>query len=75
MWGEVHFTVLFVVHSIPEVIHCGSRILILSPYPDQVRAELPSLARDDDGPERFKALKTEIHGMLFARAVEETHAD
>jgi NitT/TauT family transport system ATP-binding protein len=40
-----------------------------------VRAELPSLARGDDDPERFKALEAEIHDMLFARTVEETHAD
>ena len=75
LWDETRFTVLFVTHSIPEAIRCGSRILILSPHPGQVRAELPSLARGDDDPERFKALEAEIHDMLFARAVEETHAD
>lgn len=75
LWDETRFTVLFVTHSIPEAIRCGSRILILSPHPGQVRAELPSLARGDDDPERFKALEAEIHNMLFDRAVEETHAD
>ncbi|MDV6320954.1 ABC transporter ATP-binding protein, partial [Chromohalobacter sp. HP20-39] len=44
LWDETRFTVLFVTHSIPEAIRCGSRILILSPHPGQVRAELPSLA-------------------------------
>ena len=75
LWDETRFTVLFVTHSIPEAIRCGSRILILSPHPGQVRAELPSLARGDDDPERFKALEAEIHDMLFARTAEETHAD
>ncbi len=75
LWDETRFTVLFVTHSIPEAIRCGSRILILSPHPGQVRAELPSLARCDDDPERFKALEAEIHDMLFAHAVEATHAD
>ena len=38
LWDETRFTVLFVTHSIPEAIRCGSRILILSPHPGQVRA-------------------------------------
>ena len=35
---------LFVTHSIPEAIRIGSRILLLSPHPGQVKAELNSAA-------------------------------
>jgi NitT/TauT family transport system ATP-binding protein len=37
---ESKFTVLFVTHSIPEAIRIGTRILLLSPHPGRVKAEL-----------------------------------
>src|ERR1700761_2415 len=40
LWDEIRFTVLFVTHSIPEAIKLGSRILLLSPHPGEVKAEL-----------------------------------
>src|SRR5690606_29169996 len=40
LWEETKFTVLFVTHSIPEAVRIGSRILLLSPHPGQVKAEL-----------------------------------
>src|SRR6201994_4369200 len=43
LWEETRFTVLFVTHSIPEAIKIGTRILLLSPHPGQVKAELNSL--------------------------------
>src|SRR5580704_13080096 len=45
LWDDTHFTVLFVTHSIPEAIRIGSRILLLSPHPGQVKAEINSLSR------------------------------
>jgi len=74
LWDDTRFTVLFVTHSIPEAIKIGSRILLLSPHPGQVKAELNSLPRDtvDAGSERAKALETKIHSMLFADEVEAT---
>ena len=42
LWEETKFTVLFVTHSIPEAIRVGSRILLLSPHPGQVKAEINS---------------------------------
>jgi NitT/TauT family transport system ATP-binding protein len=70
LWDDTRFTVLFVTHSIPEAIKCGSRILLLSPHPGQVKAELASAPRDAD-PATAKALETQIHDMLFADEVEE----
>lgn len=71
LWDDTHFTVLFVTHSIPEAIKCGSRILLLSPHPGQVKAELNSVARHEADAEAVKALETRIHNMLFADEIEE----
>jgi NitT/TauT family transport system ATP-binding protein len=61
--------VLFVTHSIPEAVRVGNRILLLSPHPGQVKAELDSLPRTADAAE-VNALEQRIHAMLFADAVE-----
>ena len=49
LWEDTHFTVLFVTHSIPEAVMIGNRILLLSPHPGQVKAELNSDGNDDVG--------------------------
>ena len=71
LWDDTQFTMLFVTHSIPEAITVGSRILLLTPRPGQVKAELNSVPRDDTDLERHKALEDRIHRMLFADQVEE----
>jgi NitT/TauT family transport system ATP-binding protein len=71
LWDDTHFTVLFVTHSIAEAIKCGSRILLLSPHPGQVKAELASTPRDCVDPRAAKDLEHEIHKMLFADTIEE----
>lgn len=72
LWDDTHFTVIFVTHSIPEAIKCGSRILLLSPHPGQVKAELASVPRNPPDPDAAKALENRIHDMLFVDEVEET---
>src|SRR4051794_26507103 len=74
LWDETHFTVLFVTHSIAEAITIGNRILLLSPHPGQVKAELESVPRGAAGTEAAKALENRIHDMLFIDAVEEEQA-
>ncbi len=71
LWDDTHFTVLFVTHSIPEAVKIGSRILLLSPHPGQVKAELNSLPRGIADPDRALELERRIHDMLFVDAVEE----
>lgn len=71
LWDDTHFTVLFVTHSIPEAIKCGSRILLLSPHPGQVKAELASVPRDGNDAQAAKVLESQIHNMLFADEIEE----
>jgi NitT/TauT family transport system ATP-binding protein len=65
LWDDTRFTVLFVTHSIPEAVLLGNRILLLSPSPGQVKAELNSSGRDEKGPDGA-SLSQRIHRMLFA---------
>jgi NitT/TauT family transport system ATP-binding protein len=68
LWDQLHFTMLFVTHSIEEAILVGSRILVLSPHPGRVRAVLDSskLNFDNiDSPE-FGAMSKRIHHLLFS---------
>ena len=71
LWDETRFTVLFVTHSIPEAIKLGSRILLLSPHPGQVKAEINSVPRGQESSNEAAALGREIHDMLFADQIEE----
>ena len=66
LWEDVRFTLVFVTHSIEEAVVIGSRIVVLSPHPGQVRAELNSgfVQSDRDAP-RFQRLTTRISHMLF----------
>lgn len=40
LWEQERFTLLFVTHSIEEALIVGHRVLVLSPHPGRVRAEL-----------------------------------
>jgi NitT/TauT family transport system ATP-binding protein len=73
LWDDTRFTVLFVTHSIPEAVTIGNRILLLSPHPGQVKAELNSLPPGDGNPAACKALEDRIHRMLFTDEIEEAH--
>jgi NitT/TauT family transport system ATP-binding protein len=76
LWDDTQFTVLFVTHSIEEAIKIGNQILLLSPHPGQVRAELSSVARDCLLTDEARELESRIHNMLFApeTVAEVSHA-
>jgi NitT/TauT family transport system ATP-binding protein len=65
LWEGTRFTVLFVTHSIPEAVRIGSRILLLSPHPGQVKAELNSTGQGDGG-----LLSQRIEKLLFGEQIE-----
>jgi NitT/TauT family transport system ATP-binding protein len=67
LWEEVRFTLLFVTHSIEEALIVGNRILLLSPHPGQVRAELNShqFGLHSAGSDEFQAATKRIHRLLF----------
>ncbi len=66
LWDDVRFTLVFVTHSIEEAVVLGSRIVVLSPHPGQVRAELngtpPGGGREGPEPQRLTA---RISRLLF----------
>jgi NitT/TauT family transport system ATP-binding protein len=70
LWEEINFTMLFVTHSIEEALVVGNRILLLSPHPGRVRAELNSHQFDlhSAGGAEFQAASQRIHGLLFGPA-------
>jgi NitT/TauT family transport system ATP-binding protein len=73
LWDQLRFTVLFVTHSIEEAIIVGSRILVLSPHPGRVRAELDAerFRLPDIDQLGFGALSKRIHRLLFEEQAEE----
>ena len=70
LWEDTKFTVLFVTHSISEAVLLSSRILLLTPHPGQVKAELNSNGNDEIEPLTGRKLSDTIHDLLFANQVE-----
>ena len=71
LWDEIGFTMLFVTHSIEEALVVGNRILLLSPHPGRVRAELNShqFSLASAGSQEFQAATQRIHELLFGQAL------
>ena len=67
LWEQVRFTLLFVTHSIDEALVVGSRVLLLSPHPGQVRAELNAHQFDagSGASVAFQQASAHIHHLLF----------
>ena len=72
LWEDTKFTVLFVTHSIHEAVRIGSRILLLSAHPGQVRAELNCHGADTPGP-TGQPLAKEIEKLLFHESEKISH--
>jgi NitT/TauT family transport system ATP-binding protein len=66
LWDGTRFTVLFVTHSIAEAIRIGSRILLLSPHPGRVRAEIEDVATIGGDSLRAGGLEKVIDDLLFS---------
>ena len=77
LWQEVRFTLLFVTHSIEEALVVGNRILLLSPHPGRVRAEVNSHQFDlgSLGGVAFQQTAQRIHGLLFDEPVDQALFD
>ncbi|WP_426153159.1 ABC transporter ATP-binding protein [Pseudomonas sp. DC3000-4b1] len=70
LWEQSPFTLMFVTHSIDEAIVLGTRVLVLTPHPGQVRAELDCSAFSfaDQGTPAFSHLQQRISHMLFGHS-------
>jgi NitT/TauT family transport system ATP-binding protein len=66
LWSDTRFTVLFVTHSIAEAIRIGSRILLLSPHPGRVKAEIEDVDSVSGDSRRAAALEKQIDDLLFS---------
>lgn len=67
LWEDIRFTLVFVTHSIEEAVIVGSRIVVLSPHPGQVRAEIncAHLGHDSRDTVEFGQVTARISRMLF----------
>jgi NitT/TauT family transport system ATP-binding protein len=76
LWDDVRFTLLFVTHSIEEALIVGNRILLLSPHPGRVRAELNShqYSHESAGRDEFRDSVAHIHRLLFEEPIETPEA-
>ncbi|MFZ4874895.1 ABC transporter ATP-binding protein [Janthinobacterium sp. Mn2066] len=76
LWEELRFTLVFVTHSIEEALVVGNRILLLSPHPGRVRAELNShqFGLHSAGSVEFQVASSRIHGLLFDEGETVTEA-
>ncbi|WBS02507.1 ABC transporter ATP-binding protein [Pseudoduganella sp. SL102] len=77
LWEESPFTLLFVTHSIEEALVVGNRILLLSPHPGRVRAELNShqFGLHSGGSADFQHAAQRIHHLLFGAAPQAEPAE
>ena len=57
---------LFRSHSIAEAIKIGNRILLLSPHPGRVKAEIVDVDRVSGTDGSAAKLEKQIHDLLFA---------
>lgn len=65
LWEQTRFTVLFVTHSIAEAIRIGNRILLLSPHPGRVKAEVEDVESANGIEGGAARLERQIHDLLF----------
>jgi NitT/TauT family transport system ATP-binding protein len=72
LWQDTKFTVLFVTHSIAEAIRIGNRILLLSPHPGRVKAEVDDVETANAIQGGATKLEAQIHDLLFMEEESET---
>src|SRR5947207_6288616 len=69
LWEETKFTVLFVTHSIAEAIKIGNRILLLSPHPGRVKAEIVNVDQVSGADGSAAKLESKITIFCFRETV------
>jgi NitT/TauT family transport system ATP-binding protein len=65
LWAVTRFTGLVVTPSLAGAIRIGNRILLLSPHPGQVKAEVRDVEAVGDDAAAAAQLEQEIHDLLF----------
>jgi NitT/TauT family transport system ATP-binding protein len=75
LWHEFHMTIVFVTHDVDEAVFLSDRVVVLSPRPGTVKAELPiELPRprhvDLLTSPAFMELKREALGLLLGSSLK-----
>ncbi len=72
LWSDSRFTMIFVTHSIDEAILLGTRIVLLSPHPGQIKAELnvDLEVLQQSGAVQYRELHQRIQRLLFQDAID-----
>ena len=70
LWQDTQFTIVFVTHSIGEAIKVGTRILLLSPHPGRVKAEVAEHRRRCRGCRADGCCPRAFTTTLFAEPAE-----
>ncbi|MDR2054306.1 MAG: ABC transporter ATP-binding protein [Desulfovibrio sp.] len=70
LWEENRRTLIFVTHSIEEALILGTRIILFSSHPGQVRAEFTPVRRDTAQGLRGKEVRERIEHLLFQDRVD-----
>ncbi|MDR2604324.1 MAG: ABC transporter ATP-binding protein [Desulfovibrio sp.] len=70
LWEETRRTLIFVTHSIDEALILGTRIILFSPHPGQVRAEFTPARRNVGPGLRGYELRERIEHLLFQDRVD-----
>ena len=67
LWSDTKFSLVFVTHSIQEAIILANRIVVMTPHPGQIIAELDAtqFGFDSSGSDDFVAFSKKINHMLF----------
>ena len=71
IWTKTRTTVIFITHSIQEAVYLSSRIIVMSPRPGRIVADIPidlPYPRDPDvrDSETFFHLVSRVRAMLHA---------
>jgi NitT/TauT family transport system ATP-binding protein len=65
IWRQTAVAVLFVTHSIEEALVIGERIIVMSPHPGTIRAELPGLTGADRASPAFADHSEHIRRLIM----------
>lgn len=67
IWSSDRKTVVFVTHSISEAVYLSDRVVVMTPHPGQIRADIQidmPRPRNRTSPE-FRSYEQEIHHAIF----------
>jgi NitT/TauT family transport system ATP-binding protein len=71
LWHEFHMTVVFVTHDVDEAIFLSDRVIVLTPRPGRIKAEIPidlprPRSQDQLTSPEFMRLKRQALNLLLA---------